>query len=344
MIIADLEINYDEFKERYIEAASDFNYVTRFWNTYNPNPMNLIKNRQFLRLRDRQFALLRKCKRIDADAFARIHKGHPFYFIGITSYYLDDYLTALYFFDAAVTEDIENGAEPKTNPTPATRFLMLDGNSNNQAAKELTQYAQTKVERARKFYQDEVVKGKNAPELTFDNLINDFIYFSLTKKEKPGLRTLVTSLITFCIEWDYRNEHFEYFVKSGTVEPFFLHLFRGCLLFESLIKHNRCIEISEPTLNPILNKPSIKEKLGIPQIEGRGREKDFTLQDIFDALVNYNNTIHEAIKITYMARNTLGHNLGWDTPIDQKQYQKLFFIIVSSCLHVVNCLWKPTDG
>jgi tetratricopeptide (TPR) repeat protein len=167
MNIVDFVIGYEEFKVLYLEAANNKDSATVFWNKYNndPYPGILLINRQFLSLRDRLFALLTACKRIDANAFNRIHKGHPYYFIGISSYLLDDYQTAIYFLDAAVTEDINSGADPENNPTPSTRFLMLQGESNDQAAKQITEFAQAKVERALEHYHSEITKDPSISQL-----------------------------------------------------------------------------------------------------------------------------------------------------------------------------------
>jgi len=336
MNITDFVIGYEEFKAQYLAAANNVESATGFWNTYNNDPIGLLRNRQFLLLRDRLFGLLRACKRIDAETFAKIHKGHPYYFIGIASYLLDDYQTAIYFFDAAVTEDINSGADPINNPTPSTHFLMLEGKADYQAAKELTQFAQTKVERALEYYQSKISKKPGTPNLTLDELRKDFIYYALTAKDQLGLRTLVTSFITYCIEWDFRNEHFEYEVGAGTSEPFFLHLFKGCILLESLLKYNRSIIPENNMLGKILKEDKILDKLKIDAINGGS----FVLSDIFKELPRFDNSISGAIQISYMTRNTLGHSIGWDTNITQRQYQELYLIIASSCLHVIACLWK----
>lgn len=255
MNISDLVIGYEDFKSQYLATANGYQSAIDFWNRYNESPHDLIRNRQYLSLRDRLFGLLRACKSIDAIAFTKIAKGHPYYFIGIASYLLDDFQTAIYFFDAAVTEDLNGRVDPKTNPSPATRFLMLDGESDKQAAKQLTQYAQKKVERALSYYVNSVTKDANIRILTLDDLRNDFIYYALTSKGNPGLRTLVTAFITYCIEWDFRNEHFDHGVGKGTSEPFFLHLFRGCVLFESLVKlnPNPAYKPTKNTLSRMLN-------------------------------------------------------------------------------------------
>ena len=168
----------------------------------------------------------------------------------------------------------------------------------------------------------------------------NFFYNALTATHKPGLRTLVTAFITYCIEWDFRNDHFELGVREGTSEPFFLHLFRGCLLFESLLKHNPRIAPNGNTLNQMLNDKQIRAELKTEPVEGKGGGKIFLLDDVFDGLLSFDSSISNAIKITYMARNTLGHSLSWNKNISQKQYYELYFIIASSCLHVIACLWR----
>jgi hypothetical protein len=328
----------EEFKALYLDAANNKNSATAFWNRYNsdPDPRILLVNRQYLSLRDRLFALLTACKRIDADAFINIHKGHPYYFIGISSYLLDDYETSIYFFDAAVTEDLNSGSDPENNPSPSTRFLMLQGESDDQAAKQITQYAQAKVERVLKHYHSKITKDPSISQLTLDDLRKNFICYSLRATNQPGLRTLVTAFITYCTEWDFRKDHFECGVAKGTSEPFFLHLFRGCILFESLLKHNRSDQPDCKTLGKILNENKIKDKLKTASVQGG----EFELDDVFNKLQSYRNSISEAVEISYMARNTLGHTLGWNQNISQSQYQDLYFIIASSCLHVIACLWK----
>lgn len=338
MSIADFVIGYEDFKNQYLATASGFQSAIDFWNRYNESPLDLIRNRQFLLLRDRLFGLLRACKSIDATAFTKIPKGHPYYFIGISSYLLDDFQTAIYFFDAAVTEDLKGDVEPKTNPSPATRFLMLDGESDKQAAKKLTQYAQANVERALKYYVNDLTKDASIRILNLDDLRNDFIYFALTSTGKPGLRTLVTAFITFCLEWDFRNQHFDYGVGKGTSEPFFLHLFRGCVLFESLVKLNPTNKPNKTTLVPMLN--DLRSVLKIDEVKGKGKGQVYELKDVFDEIQKHKKTISEAVKITAIARNTIGHDLGWDISITKENYQELYLIIAASCLHAIACLWK----
>ena len=90
----------------------------------------------------------------------------------------------------------------------------------------------------------------------------------------------------------------------------------------------------------MLNEKKIRDKLKTNAIQGKGKGSRFDLTDLFNELQGYNNSISEAVKISYIARNTLGHTLGWNENISQSQYQNLYFIIASSCLHTIACLWE----
>jgi tetratricopeptide (TPR) repeat protein len=326
------------FPERYLDAANDYEKVTAFWNRYNQNPLDLLNGGQHWILRARLFELLDFCKKLNAEAFDKIHKGHPYYFIGIASFLMDDFQTAIYFFDAAVTEDVNFGAHPVDNPTPGTRLLMMEGEKPGHAAQPLAALAKAKVERMLEYYTTLVTLSDKKPKLDLENIRNNFIFRALTAKDKPGLRTLATAFISYIIEWDFRKDHFEYGVKQGTAEPFFLHLFRGCVLLESLLKHNPAISITGKQLYGMLNQPDVREALGITAIQGK--RDGFTLDDVYQELQMDSNSLDQAFKIVYMARNTLGHNLGWDSNISHEQYQKLYFVIAAACLHVIACLWK----
>jgi len=199
--------------------------------------------------------------------------------------------------------------------------------------------AQAKVERMLEHYRDKITKPSIISELTLDDLRSNFICYALRATEEPGLRTLVTALITYCTEWDFRKDHFEHGVGEGTSEPFFLHLFRGCILFESLLKYNPNITPNGNSLNPMLNDLRIREKLNSENVQGKGGGQSYVLEDVFAEIDNFDGSISEAIKITYITRNTLGHNIGWNNFISQSQYTDLYFIIGTSCLHVISRLW-----
>ena len=148
-------------------------------------------------------------------------------------------------------------------------------------------------------------------------------------------RSSATALISYCLEWDYRSSLLNLRPIQGTAEPFFLHLFKGCVLFESLLKGN-------PTKQPPVNSTLglcldfLHNELGIAPNLGIGNT-DFPT--IIANLAGADDSIQTAIRFTGMVRNTLGHNLGWVVSLDNTNYQRLFTMVSSSCFHAIVTLY-----
>lgn len=134
---------------------------------------------------------------------------------------------------------------------------------------------------------------------------------------------------------------FDIRITPGTFEPFYIHLFKGCLLFESLLKENLADPWSPPsprenTLGKALEKYSTKLGSGVnlgQNISGPD------LTTILSDLKSADNSIWTAIRFTARLRNTLGHNLGWDNGLIKGEYFRLFQMVASSCIHVVANLY-----
>lgn len=278
--------------------------------------------------------LLNKCQSIDAKAFANIHKGSAYYWLGMAAWFMRNHEMATFFFDAAVSEDIRAGHNVTDNLSPSLRFILLDTTSEEQAALELVRANHARIE--------ELIANYNArpgrlPQLAPMSTV-DLQERFLKKPFLAGgenLRSAVTTMISFCMEWELRNMLFDIQPVQGTTEPFFLHLFKGCVLFESLLKAN---PINPPiitcNLNDALNHLHIE--LGISRnlnINSRG------FQSIISNLSRADELIETAIKFTGQIRNTLGHNLGWVVTLEKNHYHRLFRMVSSSCLHAISCLY-----
>jgi hypothetical protein len=134
--------------------------------------------------------------------------------------------------------------------------------------------------------------------------------------------------------------------RNVSREPFFTHLFRGCLLLESLLKASSQPTPAprrrgwEPTLGDYLHDERFKRRLKLKQKQNVG-----TGSNDFDALVRSltdKESLTTAIERTAKARNTLGHNLVWSTQsLDRTSYDLLARDIVAFCLHVIACLYVP---
>jgi hypothetical protein len=150
-------------------------------------------------------------------------------------------------------------------------------------------------------------------------------------------RTLSTTLISLCLEWNYRDELFTICPEPSTSEPYFLHLFKGCLLFESLLKNN----LKYPPTN---KKSNLEEELRRLQTQlGHDKAKlkisGKTLDQVLVKLsTESDRSLPTAMQYTGWLRNTLGHNLGWDVFLKKNDYQQLFQMVTSSCLHAIACL------
>ena len=65
-----------------------------------------------------------------------------------------------------------------------------------------------------------------------------------------------------------------------------------------------------------------------------------SLEELLSELTNRNKEIEDSILVTYWLRNVLGHSLAWNVNVDQDSYRKLYLLVITACLHVINCLWR----
>ena len=278
--------------------------------------------------------LLTICRAIDETAYARIHKGSAYYWIGIAAFLMHEHELAAFFFDAAVAEDLRAGADPVNNPTPSFRYILVEGEPPEQAARELVQATQARIEELIYNYNARPGRPPRVKALTIEGLRARFLRPSIS----PGgenLRSSTTTLISFSMEWDFRNRLFDIRPLQGTAEPFFLHLFKGCVLFESILKGN---PTNPPPINSTLRNTlrHLHGELGIPVNIDIGNTN---FPDIVADLAGADDSIQTAVEFTGKIRNTLGHNLGWVVTLDKIQYQRLFRMVSSSCFHAIACLY-----
>lgn len=206
--------------------------------------------------------LLNRCHSIDPPAFAKIHKGSAYYWIGIAAFLVHEIELATFFFDAAMAEDIRAGAHPVHNPTPAIRFILIEGDPPEQAARQLVQVTQARTEELIANYNARPGHLAGVAPLTIADIRERFLKPAISPG-RENLRLSATTFISFNMEWDFRNLLFDIRSIQGTAEPFFLHLFKGCVLFESLLKGNT---INTPPINSTLGNAlrHLYAELGIP--------------------------------------------------------------------------------
>lgn len=267
-------------------------------------------------------------KRFAENAYKNTPKGTPFYLLGIAAFQSHDFQTATFLFDAAVSEDLQHHPDPGN--APALLTMQLDEKNPNQRALPIVQAVVSKIETTIARYNGRT----GSRSLTTGEVRKYFLTYLLSASKPAHLRSLTTTFVSFFFEWDYRTKLIQ-LSESGSREPFFTHLFRGCLLFESLLKENKKKSPSKQTLQPILKE--LAADLGIPV--------PFNITATsFETIVRSlapTQPIEDAIRSTVRTRNTLGHNLAWTaTSLDATRYDLLAENIAVSCLHAISCLYR----
>jgi hypothetical protein len=288
--------------------------------------------RNYIATIEQGIRILSLCKKLDEQAYKNIHKGRIFYWIAISAFIIHNFQTAAFFFDAAASEDMKN--EPDNDKTPPLLFMVLDGENPKQFAKDLTQEAENRLTETINQYN----KTQGSIPLTIDQVRQNFLQKAV-KDKKEEWRTLVTSLITFLLERNYWSTVLELRKEDGTWEPFYIHLFKGCLLFESLLKVN-------PFEPPAKNEDSLGKILKPETKIGQrlGLTRKLTTTDIVSSgtLSNLGSRVpcvESDIEVTAQLRNTFGHNLRWPIDLGIGQYRQLVTIVSNACLHSLATLY-----
>ena len=297
---------------------------------------NLIMSNQFFEALNKGEEILHLCHRLNEGIYSKMHKGLLFYFMGIAAYRIHAYASAIYYIDSAVSEDLKN--ESENYNSPSRLFLRLEGEKDEQAAKVIVQDAQTRIEDKINLYNE----LNTASALKFSNLsmgdIRKYLLDPASSLNKPELRSLATTFITFFLEFDYL--YFQLMVRkeSGTNEPFFTHLFKGCLLFESLLKKNPTANATGGTLEKLLG--GLFKPLGLPKQVKIGAAN---LENVLKDIQTFDDSFTSAIIMTGKLRNTLGHNIGWTDQLTKEQYLHGFLLIAVSCLHAISTLYRTNE-
>ncbi len=271
----------------------------------------------------------------DSKKFQRIHKGIPFYFLGIRSFIIGDFERAVFYMDAALHEDLR--FHQTLNNTPSRLFFALDTSNPNQFALDI-------VKRIRKLLKSMLVNAQKCgcTVLTIEDIVQKLI-----NNRIPELRTIATSYLSFILEYEVRMN--QLIISSegvGTGEPFFLHLIKGTVIFESLLANSeRGKQIKRKRLGDYLKDDTITSKLGLDcKQDGLHPEsyEDLILKvlEIKSRGAKYS---HQCIRVTWGVRNLLTHTIGWPKP-NPKEYDILFnYIFGAICFAIDGLYSKETE-
>jgi hypothetical protein len=259
------------------------------------------------------------------------HKGTPYYWMGLCTFYFNDFQSSSFFIDASVSEDIASGKRIKSN-TPGMLFLQANPDKPAQAGKRLVEYIEARIQSCINYYID-LTANIQIAHLTIDKIRHSFLKKNLLLKNRH-MRSLSTTFLSFMLEWDYLNRLLNIVPHISSIEPFYMHLFKGCILLESLLKNN---PIQRPVKTKLCNiLQELKPILFLPHINGFG---SIDLKEIIKDIKKSPKTLYDAFIFSGRIRNSVSHNIAWSVKLNSSQFQKLHFFISSACLHTINCLY-----
>ena len=304
----------------------------KFWQSF-PFPLLIQLGHPLLAIYEID-RVLNDCKKIDEEAFFKYHKGNPYYWLGFSYFLLKDYQSASFYMDAAVREDINR--VPVNYPSPATNFIELRGEPSDQAGKELVELAELTLNDLVNKY-NQFIKSNNENQEYSVELVRKYFLTRATKPEFPKLQSLATTFISYILEHESRYSQLQLVRNPSSKEPFLLHLFKGCLLFESLLKENPRVPQITPRQTLGCALQNLYQFLDIKPDINTSTDH---FQNVIDLIGRYDDSLNIAFEVTSKTRNTIGHSIGWVVDLNQNDYQQLFEIISNCCLHVIFRLYK----
>ena len=259
------------------------------------------------------------------ERYSSIHKGTPFYFLAMASYRIGDFEGALFYMDSAVGEDYRVHSQGWAN-CPAGLFLKMDTSITNQAAMEENRHTLDAFERA-----GSVVDRIHGFAMNVSDFRAKLVRPAV--EEHTELRSVLTAILSFVLELPARERMLRLAPSSGgTSEPFFLHLLKGALIFETLLaqsnsgKNATARAKQKLTIGDYLREADIYGKLGFGKPpQGFG---NIPFEDVIARANDMKNQssppAQRCVCITWAVRNTLGHSLGWGTRLTSVEYEDLF--------------------
>lgn len=270
--------------------------------------------------------LLAQIRRVLPKRYPIMHKGTPFYLMGWLAYEMRNFEKGVFYMDAALSEDTKNDPSGWTD-APAAAFIFLNDHHPKAVANGITFQARNEIDSHLTRFSSESGLG-----LDIGTLVDKFFR---PHARDAAYRSIITSLLTFLLEGKdlqlqigLRSHH------GGSLEPFLTHLFKGGLIFESLLK--RKYGASGNTLGPYLNAGKADLSLSSKPLY-KEMSTPIKLEDIPAFLQNWSGKdFHErAIAIAYAVRNTTGHDLGWQDIFTEDLYKVLFDGIVNAIFWVI---------
>lgn len=296
----------------------------RFFEAFGPGNTTQVVERPFEKFEDYEL-LLSIIQEDNPQKFEQIHKGTPYYFMGWLSFDLKNYEKAVFYMDSAIVEDIRKDPIGWQN-NPGNQFLTLSDNS---------QIAERMTKRLKELVESELTRFNsisNLSQLILTDFINKFILVLASDTNK---HSIITALYSFILEFEDREKELQLRSSSGgSIEPALKYLFKGGLIFESLLKHlypNQDNGRPCGTLGNVFHTGTFQA-----DFLSRVQIRAVSLRSIVNAIGN-NNDIQTAFDTVSRLRNTTGHNLVWDDIFNNPaNFEKLYNQQINALLYLIH--------
>ncbi|WP_321421711.1 hypothetical protein [uncultured Methanobacterium sp.] len=333
-IIREMEVDWEKemeifikeyWEKRYYEGTkvdSFFEYFRiKYIEDFQLNPLDEIKiNKE----------LLKRIKNEFKDKFYKIHKGTPYFFIGWNSFLIKSYESAIFYLDAAIAEDKRNHGKQNTLKSGAALFFNL----NSKYDEPFQRYNSSTLEDIIKPELDRFNQiGSNQLSIEdFKNFVEEMIFEKYT--------STITTLYTFILEKESIIEMIQLrSINGGTIEPMVLHLFKGAVIFETLLKKYHFNDLSKKYGSKnVNNMGGILQKLEIKSFYNFNLRfcSETSLKNIFKyAKDNDNESIETAFHSICRIRNTTGHKLTWEENFSVSNYELIFKQIINGIFYLI---------
>ncbi len=291
-----IEAAVSAFKERSLSSPAEADHFFAEFGIGNLTDSSHIPHERFRYYRD----LLTRLREVDVDKFLRVHKGTPLYFLSWLAFDLHQFEAGLQHLDAAIAEDKRLGEDWCSKP--GAQFVLLNENigSARRTIESLSQRVEKELLRFSATYH----------ELSRGTLVQKFAEPLL----RQGRLALVAGFYGFLLEFDDRVREIE--MRSspvlGSYQPLYIHLFKGGLLLETLLK--TAIPGATGTLGHLFQDCN--------EFEQRIGFRPGSIQTVpIQTLCTDARTItpSSAFQTTGRLRNTMGHSLILDplpSPLD----------------------------
>jgi len=278
--------------------------------------------------------LLNEIKTRYQDIYIKMHKGTAFYFIGWYSFLLKNYDQSIFYLDAAISEDKEtHKAGGLWKSSGAAAFFLLNSKYTGDYEKYSTSIPRDLIDKEINNFN--TVFHKN---ISVNSFVSEFVDKILEEENTA----IITTLYSFILESkdmiemiDLRSAH------GGTIEPMIIHLFKGAIIFETLLKKT----CKRPDGDDYIQLSGIFDKDGdkgspfpskYPEVEIAGGHID-KIGDIIQSLNEgkYKNNISSAFNTVYKIRNSTAHKLSWDDIFSKDNYILLYNQVILAILYVI---------